>query len=229
MFVREPAAPPLDPEVVQTLGRVQTSTLGHLRDHGFPKGLVPVRRPLRFVGSAFTVRLPHLDSTALHVAVDELRPGDVLVVDQSGDDRSCFGGMVSFTAAARGAVGAVISGAINDVDEILELGLPVFSSGVSALTTRILGIEGAINVPVTVGGAVIKPGDVVFGDSDGVAVLAREEALEIAETLREKEAAEPELRRKITEGTRLAEWSGALAAFEANSAATSGAGPARAR
>jgi len=109
----------------------------------------------------------------------------------------------------------VIAGAINDVDEILELGLPVFSAGVSALTTRILGVEGAINVPVTVGGAVVNPGDVVFGDSDGIAVLAREEALEIAATLRDKESAEPELRRKIAEGTRLAEWSGALAAFEA--------------
>lgn len=214
MFVRGRAADPLDPEVVTALGKVQTSTLGHLRDYGFPKGLTPIRRPLSFVGPAFTVRLPHLDSTALHVAADELRPGDVLVVDQSGDTRSCFGGMVSFTAATRGAVGAVISGAINDVGEILELGLPVFSAGVSALTTRILGIEGAINVPVTVGGAVINPGDVVFGDSDGLAVLAREEALEIAAVLRDKESAEPELRRKISEGTRLSEWSGALAAFE---------------
>src|SRR5882672_4719727 len=169
MFVRGQAPEPLAPEVVDALSRVQTSTLGHLRDYGFPKGLTPIRRPLRFVGPAFTVRLPHLDSTALHVAADELRPGDVLVVDQSGDTRSCFGGMVSYTAATRGAVGAVIAGAINDVDEILELGLPVFSAGVSALTTRILGIEGAINVPVTVGGAVINPGDVVFGDSDGIA------------------------------------------------------------
>jgi regulator of RNase E activity RraA len=215
MFVRGQAPRPLDTEVVDALSRVQTSTLGHLRDYGFPKGLTPIRRPLRFVGPAFTVRLPHLDSTALHVAADELRAGDVLVVDQCGDTRSCFGGMVSFTAATRGAVGAVISGSINDVEEILELGLPVFSLGVSALTTRILGVEGAINVPVTVGGAVVNPGDVVFGDSDGLAVLAREEALEIAATLRDKESAEPELRRKIAEGTRLAEWSGALAAFEA--------------
>jgi 4-hydroxy-4-methyl-2-oxoglutarate aldolase len=224
VFVRGEAAVPLDPEVVEALGQVQTSTLGHLRDHGFPKGLTPIRRPLRFVGSAFTVRLPHLDSTALHVAVDELRPGDVLVVDQSGDTRSCFGGMVSFTAASRGAVGAVISGSINDVPEILELGLPVFSAGVSALTTRILGVEGAINVPVTIGGCVIQPGDVVFGDSDGVAVLAREEALEVAATLREKESAEPELRAAIAGGARLAEWSGALAAF--NAKLTPGGSPA---
>jgi 4-hydroxy-4-methyl-2-oxoglutarate aldolase len=215
MFVRGRPPTSLAPEVVEALSQVQTSTLGHLRDYGFPRGLSPIQRPLKFVGPAFTVRLPHLDSTALHVAVDELRPGDVLVVDQSGDTRSCFGGMVSYTAATRGAVGAVISGAINDVEEILELGLPVFSAGVSALTTRILGVEGALNVPVTVGGAVINPGDVVFGDSDGLAVLDRAEALSIAATLREKEAGEPALRRKIAEGTRLSEWSGALAAFEA--------------
>src|SRR5215475_3766208 len=102
MFVRGEAPEPLDPAVVEALSKVQTSTLGHLRDHGFPGGLRPVRRPLSFVGTAFTVRLPHLDSTALHVAADEVRPGDVLVVDQSGDDRSCFGGVVSYTAVTRG-------------------------------------------------------------------------------------------------------------------------------
>lgn len=218
MFVRGTPPEPLATEVVEALSLVQTSTLGHLRDYGFPKGLQPLRRPVKFAGPAFTVRLPHLDSTALHVAVDELRPGDVLVVDQSGDTRSCFGGMVSFTAAQRGAVGAVISGSVNDVEEILELGLPVFSAGVSALTTRILGVEGAINVPVGVGGVVVNPGDVVFGDSDGIAVLARDEALALAATLREKEAAEPELRRRIAKGARLAEWSGAMELFDAKAA-----------
>ncbi|QWF79045.1 RraA family protein [Amycolatopsis sp. CA-230715] len=215
MFVRRQAPPALDESVVDALSKVQTSTLGHLRDHGFPRGLTPIRRPLGFVGSAFTVRLPHLDSTALHVAADEVRPGDVLVVDQSGDTRSCFGGMVAFTSATRGAVGAVVSGSINDVDEILELGLPVFSAGVSARTTRILGVEGAINVPVTVGGVVVNPGDVVFGDSDGVAVVSREEALDLAAILAGKEALEPELKEKITVGGKLSEWSGALAHFEA--------------
>jgi len=215
MFVRGKPAEPLGTAVVDALSKVQTSTLGHLRDYGFPRGLHPIRRPLGFVGTAFTVRLPHLDSTALHVAADEVRPGDVLVVDQSGDGRSCFGGMVAHTADARGAVGAVIAGSINDVDEILDLGFPVFSAGVSARTTRILGLEGSINVGVTVGGVVVNPGDVIFGDSDGVAVVGREEALEIAAVLAGKEAAEPELREKITVGAKLSDWSGALARFEA--------------
>lgn len=222
MFVRHPAPASLPAEVVAALSRVQTSTLGHLRDYGFPTGLAPVARPVKFVGSAFTVRLPHLDSTALHVAADELRPGDVLVVDQSGDTRSCFGGMVAFTTQQRGAVGAIISGSVNDIDEILELGLPVFSSGVSALTTRILGVEGAINVPVTVGGAVIRPGDVIVGDSDGIAVIAPDEALSIAAILAEKEMAEPALKEKIAAGGRLSEHSGALARFEATAVRVQG-------
>lgn len=217
MFMRKPAPDSLSKEIVEALSKVQTSTLGHLRDYGFPSGLTPVQRPLKFVGPAFTVRLPHLDSTALHVAVDELRQGDVLVVEQSGDDRSCFGGMVAFTASTRGAVGAVIAGSINDVDEITALGFPVFSSGVSARTTRIQGIEGAINVPISVGGVTISPGDIIVGDSDGIAVLSRDEALEVAELLRGKEEAEPALRVRIAAGGLLAEASGALKLFEATS------------
>ncbi|MGW6659583.1 RraA family protein [Rhodococcus sp. NPDC055024] len=213
MFVRNKSAAPLDQAIVKALSAVQTSTLGHRRDYGFPRGLSPLTRPVNFVGSAVTVRLPHLDSTALHVAVDSLQPGDVLVVDQSGDTRSCFGGMVSLTAHLRGAVGAVLSGPINDLEEILELGLPVFSSGVSAHTTRLLGIEGEINVPITVGGAVINPGDVIMGDSDGLAVVSREEALELADILREREAGEPGLKHKLATGALLSDCSGAEKLF----------------
>jgi 4-hydroxy-4-methyl-2-oxoglutarate aldolase len=215
MFTRNPHPQPTAPDVVRALMSVQTSTLGHMRDYGFPRGLTPIARPLKFVGCAITVRLPHLDSTALHVAADSLRPGDVIVVEQSGDERSCFGGMVAFTAHARGAVGAVIAGAANDYDELIELGLPVFSAGFSSRTTRILGIEGAINVPVTVGGVVVQPGDVVFGDSDGVAILKPDEALELAAQLEAKEAKEPERQRRIAAGEHLSDFTNAADLFRA--------------
>lgn len=214
MFSHFENAPPLDSDVIHALTPLQTSTLGHMRDFGFPRGLVPVSRPSSFVGCAVTVRIPHMDSTALHVAADLVRPGDVLVVDQSGDDRSCFGGMVAHTAHARGAVGAVVAGSCNDYPELVDLGLPVYSKGLSARTTRILGIEGAINVDVTVGGVTVRPGDVVFADSDGVAILNRAEALQIAGELRRKESAEPKTKERITAGERLSEISGARAKFE---------------
>ncbi|MDQ2848613.1 MAG: RraA family protein [Actinomycetota bacterium] len=216
MFVRNPMPEPLDPAIPAALQAVCTSTLGHLRDYGFPKGLEPLNRPISFVGCAVTVRIPHMDSTAVHVAVDDLRPGDVFVVEHSGDtSRSCFGGVVAFTAKTRGAVGAVFGGPVNDRDEIIEYGLPVYSKGVTSHTTRMLGIEGAINVPVSVGGVVIEPGDVIWADGDGLAVLGRDEALEIAAVLKDKQDAEPELREAIKAGKRLSEASGAIDLFTA--------------
>ena len=201
----------VDAHIVDELGQTCVSTLGHLRDHGFALGLQPNRRPLKFVGTAVTVRIPHLDSTAVHIAVDMLRPGDVLVVDQSGDQqRSCFGGLVSYTAKARGAAGAVIDGAVNDYDETLAYDFPVISRGFSPLTTRIGGIEGAINVPVSVAGSVVRPGDVVFADSDGAAFLTPEEAVGLGDLLKSKEDAEIPAREKISAGGLLAEFSGAV-------------------
>ncbi|MGO1655402.1 MAG: hypothetical protein ACTHYJ_10970, partial [Brevibacterium yomogidense] len=97
MFVEHHAPEPPPAHVLEALARTSVSTLGHLTDFGFPTGLTPLYRPLAFVGPAVTVKIPHIDHTAVHIAIDSLRPGDVLVIDQSGDDtRSCFGGMGSY-------------------------------------------------------------------------------------------------------------------------------------
>ncbi|WP_054953372.1 RraA family protein [Flaviflexus massiliensis] len=216
MFIQNPMPEQIDPSIVEELSGTCVSTLGHLRDDGFAKGLVPNRRPVKFVGTAVTVRIPHMDSTAVHVAADLIRPGDVLVLDQSGDtERSAFGGLVSYTAKARGAVGAVIDGAINDYDETLAYDFPIFSRGFSPITTRILGIEGAINVPVSVCGVVVRPGDVVFADSDGVAFLQPHEAVGLGAILAGKEAAEIPAQKDISAGGSIAEFSGAKALFDA--------------
>ena len=219
MFIENPMPAQIKETLRKSLLEVQTSTLGHMRDYGFVHGLTPNARPLAFAGTAVTVRLPHLDSTALHLAADRLRPGDVLVVEQSGDTRSSFGGMVAFTAKTRGAVGVILAGAMNDFDEVLELGLPVYSNGVSALTTRILGIEGSINVNVNVGGSVIEPGDAILADSDGIAVLKEHEIEDIVEILKQKESAEPAVRDKIASGVSLSDWSGAAAQFRTGGSA----------
>lgn len=207
-----PAPPP--ESALRQLEQTSVSTLGHLTDFGFPEGLNPLFRPLKFVGPAVTVRIPHIDHTAVHVALDYLRAGDVLVVDQSGDDsRSCFGGMASYAARCRKAAGAILSGPANDVTEIEELGFPVFSSGIAAHTTRLLGLEGAINVPVVIGGSVVQPGDVIFADSDGIAVLAQDQVGAVGSLLADKEAAEPAQKRSLDAGGSLAELSGARALF----------------
>ena len=176
----------------------------------FLKGLQPLSRPIRFVGNAVTVRIPHMDSTAVHKALDLVEPGDVVVVDMSGDtQRSCWGGMVSYAAKAKNVAGVIISGCINDVPEILELNLPIFSLGVSPLTTRILGIEGEINTTVSVCGVSINPGDLIVASDDGVFVIDPNNAEEYARTAIEKQEAEIETKRQVDAGVSLAALSGA--------------------
>lgn len=216
MFVEGERGRAVDRAVIDTLRQASPSTWGHRTDFGFLRGLTTWSRRLRLVGPAVTVRIPHLDSTAVHCALDVVQPGDVVVVDQSGDtERACWGGGVSYAARARGAAGAVVDGAITDLAEIEELDFPIFYRSVSALTTRILGLEGAVNVPVTVGGVTVRPGDLVFADENGVAILAPEGALEIGESLVERESREVETKRQLDAGASLAEISGARKLFEA--------------
>ena len=153
------------------------ATLGHITDFGFMRGLGPVGSAPTFAGPALTVRIPHADSSAVQQAMSLVRPGDVIVIDQSGDDhRSSFGGTLAAVAARAGAVAAVSNGRTNDTKEIVDLELPVFSRGATALTTRVHGFEGEINVPVAVGGVAVLPGDIVFGDEDGVCVVPAADA-----------------------------------------------------
>lgn len=213
-------APRLDEQLVDRLRASSTATLGHLTDLGFVRGLTAIA-PIRssFVGSALTVRIPHADSTAVHHALGLAQPGDVLVIDQSGDDgRSSFGGTLAGIAADAGVVAAISNGRTNDVDEIAELGFPLFSRGATPLTTRLHGFEGRINDPVSVGGVAVLPGDVVFGDADGVCVIPRTDAQRILQTLEELDA-DPVilgLRDAVRAGTPLGSITGASALYEAN-------------
>lgn len=182
-----PPAP--DPSIIAALVSSSPATLGHLSDFGFVRELYPVGPVVPFAGPALTIRIPHADSTAVHHAMSLVRPGDVIVIDQSGDDhRSSFGGTLAGIAADAGAVAAITNGRTNDVDQIVELGFTVFSRGATALTTRILGIEGRINTPVAVGGVPVLPGDIVFGDRDGVWVIPADEARGVSERLSELDA-----------------------------------------
>lgn len=202
-------------QTLDALMRVDPSTLGHMTDLGFIRGLEPITRPMRMVGPAVTVRIPHLDSTAVHCALDLVEPGDVIVIDQSGDEmHACWGGVASYAASKRGVGGVVVDGGVTDYSDVIALGLPVFSRSITALTTRIMGMEGAINVPVTVGSVTVKPGDIVFGNEDGVAVLDPEDAERTAILLAEREAKEAALKSRLDAGESLASLTSARALFE---------------
>ncbi|MHB1684665.1 MAG: RraA family protein [Bacilli bacterium] len=184
-----------------TFQKVSPSTIGHMTDTGFMKGLHSLSGG-KLVGRAITVKIPHLDSAAVHVAVNELEPGDVLVVDMNGDfDRASVGGIVAYAANVRKAAGIIVDGGITDIEEIRALdGLKVYYRTVSALTTRALGIEGAVHVPVSIGGAIVMPGDLILGDESGVMVLRGSGLAELAKMAYEKEQGEVRTKQQLDTG-----------------------------
>lgn len=201
-------------EAVQALRQVTTGSLGHLTDFGFAAGLQPLVRPAKAVGPAFTVRIPQLDAVAVHYALNLIEPGEVLVIDTSGERRrACWGGVVAHAAAQAGVEAVIVDGPVTDWEEITVSGPPVwcYQGSTSSITGRRLGLEGAVLVPVQVGGAVVHPGDMVFADSDGVFFVAADHALEIARALAVREAREPLLKQRLDSGERMGDISGAAA------------------
>lgn len=200
---------------VEMLKGLGTGTLGHLTDFGHAAGLQPIQRPAKAVGSAFTVHLPRLDASALHYALGLISPGEILVVDTSGEQvRATFGGIVAHAAVRAGVAGVVIDGPVTDWAELTELGLPVWCRGLTALTARRLYIEGGIQVPVQVAGVVVSPGDLVFADSDGVFFIRRGEAREVAERVAATEAREPGTKRRLDAGEALPDINGTRSRIE---------------
>src|ERR1700692_2578957 len=160
-------------EVVGLLEQTETATIGHWRHWGFvDRRVQPALRGRRVAGTAVTVAIPGPDSTLLHHALGLLRPGDILVVDRLGDDRhACWGGGVTIAAKAAGARAGVVDGPCTDLEEIEASGFPVWCRGFAPITTRLYDLGGRLNMPVSLGGVVVMPGDVVLCDDSGVRVV----------------------------------------------------------
>lgn len=152
-------------------------------------------------GRALTVRVAAGDNFFIHKALDLVQPGDVIVVDGGGStDRALIGGIMAALAKSRGAAGMVLNGAIRDTAEIGAGDFPVFACGVIHRGPYKNG-PGAINVPVTIGGMIVNPGDIVVGDHDGVVAFPVERADTLLKAVRAQERKEAEIMRQIAEGT----------------------------
>jgi regulator of RNase E activity RraA len=211
--------PQVDAALLQKAQRVETATIGHRRFLGFAdpaiQEVLPKRR--RVAGTAVTLALPGQDSTLLHHIVQFLRPGDVLVIDRLGDHRhACLGGGVACAIKARGTAAVVIDGACTDLPEIEQYDLPVWCRGPSPITTRIYDIGGAFNVPVSIGGAVVRPGDLVVCDFSGVLAMPPDEAEDDVDWALGKQESEPRLHEALKDGALLGERSGASAKVDAS-------------
>ncbi len=200
----------IEANLIERYRKVRVSTLGHMTDLVFIRNLKPLFTPIKIVGPALTVKIPHVDSAALHIALDYAKPGDVIVVSMSGDyERACWGGIVTYMAIKKGVVGAIIDGRICDVSDILRMRFPIFSRGASPMTTRVIGLEGEIGGQIAIENVVINPGDLVFADEDGIAILTPEKARLYIEKIEEAEKKEEEIIRRIDLGETLSEISGA--------------------
>ena len=162
--------------------------------------LRPFHRGGVMAGTALTVRTRTGDNLVIHQALELVRPGDVVVVDGGGDtSRALIGEIMVTLAATRGAAGIVIDGAIRDVGAISRSDFPCFARSAIHRGPYKNG-PGEINVPVSIGGLVIEPGDIVVGDEDGIVAFPQSIAQELLEAVRRQEAKEQEMLRSIREG-----------------------------
>ncbi len=169
--------------------------------------LRPVHRShLRACGNAFTVRVRAGDNLLIHKALDLLRPGDLLLVDGEGDtSRALVGEIMMTTAKVRGVVAFVMDGAVRDVDAFESARFPCWARGISLRGPYKDG-PGSINVPITIDGMVVHPGDIVVADSDGVVAIPSAQALEVARLGQAKVDTEQATIAQILAGTYSSAW-----------------------
>lgn len=217
MFNVNPMPKQIDPELISRMERVETATIGHFLHSGFlDRDLRAVLPEKRVGGTAVTVRLPHADSTILHYLTKMVRPGDFILVDRCGDSKhACWGGVVTHAMKLGGIVGAAIDGPATDFSEIRRVELPMWCRGPAPITTKILGLEGAINVPVSIGGQMVNPGDAVIADESGVVILQPEQAAWAVDKALAMQEAELVLLERLRQGEKLPDISGATKLVEA--------------
>jgi len=199
-IVRKIARP--DADAVRTLQQLGVATVHEAQGR---TGLMrPYMRPIymtaRVAGAAVTVSSQPGDNLMIHAALELCQAGDVLVVTTTSESTDgMFGELLAVSARARGVAGLVIDAGVRDVTDITAMGFPVWAKAISAQGT-VKATPGSVNVAVVCAGAPVRPGDVIVGDADGVCVVARETAAEIARLGLDRVAKEEKTRERLRKG-----------------------------
>jgi 4-hydroxy-4-methyl-2-oxoglutarate aldolase len=203
----------MKPTIVRRIPRAAAADIAALNDLGVATvheaqartGLMrPYMRPIyisaKVAGSAVTVSCQPGDNLMIHAALELVQPGDLLVVTTTSESTDgMFGELLAVSCRARGVVGLVIDAGVRDVADITAMNFPVWARAISAQGT-VKATGGSVNIPVVCAGALVRPGDVIVGDADGVVVVPRAAAAEVARLGAERVAKEQQSRARLRSG-----------------------------
>jgi 4-hydroxy-4-methyl-2-oxoglutarate aldolase len=191
-----------DAAIVKTLGEMGVATVHEAQGriglmHTYMR---PIYAAAKVAGPAVTVSCQAGDNLMIHAAVEVCKPGDVLVVTTVSESTDgMFGDLLASSLMSKGVVGLVINAGVRDVTDITAMNFPIWAKAISAQGT-VKATPGDVNIPIVCAGASIMPGDVIVGDMDGVVVVRREDAAEVAKASQARVAKEEKNRKSLKAG-----------------------------